>query len=63
MEKLKKRNQLLLCNILPTHVAEHFLNAHKRHDVNKSIMLVISDNQISRKLCLFNYTDMSNSLK
>ncbi|EDV27250.1 uncharacterized protein TRIADDRAFT_21914 [Trichoplax adhaerens] len=32
MEILKRRNQLLLCNILPAHVAEHFLKTNRRHE-------------------------------
>lgn len=35
MEHLEAYNRKLLANILPVHVAEHFLNSDKNNDVSK----------------------------
>lgn len=39
MEHLEAYNRKLLANILPVHVAEHFLSSDKNFDVSISIFL------------------------
>lgn len=36
MEHLEAYNRKLLANILPVHVAEHFLNSDKNNDVTQN---------------------------
>jgi hypothetical protein len=39
MEHLEAYNRKLLANILPVHVAEHFLNSDKNNDVSSTTIL------------------------
>ena len=39
MEHLEAYNRKLLANILPVHVAEHFLNSDKNSDVSQTLAL------------------------
>lgn len=40
MEHLEAYNRKLLANILPVHVAEHFLNSDKNNDVSKQFKFI-----------------------
>lgn len=47
MEHLEAYNRKLLANILPVHVAEHFLNSDKNNDVSISDCVVAATILIS----------------
>lgn len=50
MEHLEAYNRKLLANILPVHVAEHFLNTDKNNDVSRLRILFNYDDQTQFQL-------------
>lgn len=55
MEHLEAYNRKLLANILPVHVAEHFLNTEKNNDVSWFCILYVPEMHYNFRYCAREY--------
>ena len=64
MEHLQAYNKKLLSNILPVHVADHFISCDKNYDVSLSYLLLqvtMAILQLKRAMCGYHGTIKSAS--